>query len=220
MITSSWTGLYKSAAIIAWITLGLIPVQIAIFIVWPPPSDVSEFFIVLKNTPLIGLLNLDLLYSLTVLFMGYLYLAFFVALKDTHKSLSLIALTLGLIGVAIYFNSHVSFEMLSLSKQYSLAESGNERIMFLTSGKVMLTKYKGTSFGAYYILNGISLVLFSIAMLTAEVFSKRIALTGLVSGILMLIPTTVGLLGMIFGLTSLIPTSIWLFMVAKKLNQL
>ena len=104
MITSSWTGLYKSAAIIAWITLGLIPVQIAIFIVWPPPSDVSEFFIVLKNTPLIGLLNLDLLYSLTVLFMGYLYLAFFVALKDTHKSLSLIALTLGLIGVAIYFN--------------------------------------------------------------------------------------------------------------------
>ena len=110
--------------------------------------------------------------------------------------------------------------MLSLSKQYSLAESGNERIMFLTSGKVMLTKYKGTSFGAYYILNGISLVLFSIAMLTAEVFSKRIALTGLVSGILMLIPTTVGLLGMIFGLTSLIPTSIWLFMVAKKLNQL
>ena len=218
MNDNSWKILYRSGGIIAWITLIMIPIQIAIYLIWPPPTEVLDFFRVYQNNALIGLINLDFLYLFTVLFMGYLYLAFFVALNDTSKSLSLIALVIGLIGVCVYFISNVSFEMLSLSKQYALTESNESRKILITSGKVMLTKYSGTAFGVYYILNGISLILFSIAMIRNAIFSNRIAYFGLVSGILMLVPTTVGIVGMAFGLTSLIPTSIWLFMMARRLN--
>ena len=220
METNNWNILYKSSGIIAWITLGLIPVQILIFILWPPPTTVLDFYSLFQKNALIGLLNLDILYLLTVLFMGYLYLAFFAVLSNTHKSIATIALALGLIGVAVYFISNVSFEMMSLSNQFQLAESNEQKTILLTTGKVMLTLYKGTAFGVYYILNGLSLILFSVAMITNKVFSKKIAYIGLISGILMLVPSTVGMIGMIFALTSLIPTSIWLFMIARRFHQI
>jgi len=220
MEKNNWSFLYKTAGIIAWITLGLIPIQIVIFILWPPPTTVLDFYSLFQENALIGLFNLDLLYLLTVLFMGYLYLAFFAALKNTHKSIATIALALGLIGVAVYFVSNVSFEMMSLSNQYLLAETNEQKTILLTAGKVMLTRYRGTAFGVYYILSGLSLVLFSVAMIRNEVFSKKTAYIGLVAGILMLVPSTIGMVGMIFALTSLIPTSIWLFMIARRLNQI
>jgi hypothetical protein len=220
MEKNNWSFLYKTAGIIAWITLGLIPIQMVIFILWPPPTTVLDFYSLFQKNALIGLFNLDLLYLLTVLFMGYLYLAFFAALINTHKSIATIALALGLIGVAIYFVSNVSFEMMSLNNQYLLAETNEQKTILLTTGKVMLTRYHGTAFGVYYILNGLSLVLFSAAMIRNEVFSKKTAYIGLVAGILMLVPSTIGMVGMIFALTSLIPTSIWLFMIARRLNQI
>lgn len=220
MDKNNWSFLYKTAGVIAWITLGLIPIQIVIFILWPPPSTVLDFYSLFQKNALIGLFNLDLLYLLTVLFMGYLYLAFFAALKNTHKSMATIALALGLIGVAVYFVSNVSFEMLSLSNQYRFAETYEQKTILLAAGLVMLTRYHGTAFGVYYILNGLSLVLFSVTMIRNDVFSKKTAYIGLVAGILMLVPSTVGMVGMIFSLTSLIPTSIWLFMIARRLNQI
>lgn len=220
MEKNNWSFLYKTAGIIAWITLGLIPIQIVIFILWPPPTTVLEFFSLFQKNALIGLFDLDLLYLLTVLFVGYIYLAFFAVLIKTHKSIATIALALGLIGVTVYFVSNVSFEMLSLSNQYLSAETNEQKTILLTTGKVMLTRYKGTAFGVYYILNGISLVLFSVAMIRNKVFSKKTGYIGLVAGILMLVPSTIGMVGMIFGFTSLIPTTLWLFLIARRLNQI
>lgn len=220
MEKNNWSFLYKTAGIIAWITLGLIPIQIVIFILWPPPTTVLEFFSLFQKNALIGLFDLDLLYLLTVLFVGYIYLAFFAVLIKTHKSIATIALALGLIGVTVYFVSNVSFEMLSLSNQYLSAETNEQKTILLTTGKVMLTRYKGTAFGVYYILNGLSLVLFSVAMIRNKVFSKKTAYIGLAAGILMLVPSTIGMVGMIFGFTSLIPTTLWLFLIARRLNQI
>lgn len=220
METNNWNALYKSSGIVGWITFGLIPVQIIVFLSWPPSTEVLDFYSVFQKNALIGLLNLDILYLVTVVMMAYLYLAFFVVLSSTHKSIATIALALGLIGVAVYFVSNVSFEMMSLSSQFAKAESYEEKTILLTAGKVMLTLYKGTAFGVYYILNGISLILFSTAMISNKVFSKTIAYTGLIAGVLMLVPSTAGTIGMAFALTSLIPTSIWLFMIARRLNHI
>ncbi len=107
-----------------------------------------------------------------------------------------------------------------LSKQFGLAETNEQKVILLASGKVMLTRYTGTAFGVYYILNGLSLVLFSIAMIRNKVFSKKIAYIGLAAGILMLVPSTAGTVGMAFALVSLIPTSLWLVMIARRFSQL
>lgn len=220
MELNSWKSIYRSSSVISWITLLLIPVQIIIFIIWPPPTNELDFFILFQENSIIGLLNLDLLYLLTVIFMGYIYLGMYIGVIITNKPLAMIALFLGELGVAIYFVSNVSFEMLSLSNQYVIAESKEEHKALLTIGKMLLLRYKGTAFGVYYILNGFSLIIFSYAMLKSTNFTKRIAKWGLISGFLMLVPSTIGLTGMIFAMSSLIPTSVWLILIAKRFSTL
>jgi hypothetical protein len=57
-------------------------------------------------------------------------------------------------------------------------------------------------------------------MLQSNVFSKATAYVGIVMGVLMLVPPTVGTIGLLLSLISLIPTLIWLIPIARRLFQL
>ncbi|GAB1375017.1 hypothetical protein MASR1M46_19060 [Bacteroidales bacterium] len=71
----------------------------------------------------------------------------------------------------------------------------------------MLATYKGTAFDVYYILNAITLFIFSWVMLKdrERTFTCTTALWGLASAVLMIIPSTAGTIGLIFSLLSLVP---------------
>ena len=118
---SRWKGLYKVGGAAALTMLVLIPIQIIIFTVWPPPSTVDGYFTLFQNNRLLGLLSLDLLYMLTNALLVLIYLALHAALKRASESFMAIALALGLVGIAAYFASNTAFEMLSLSNQYAAA---------------------------------------------------------------------------------------------------
>ncbi|MFA5640755.1 MAG: hypothetical protein GX109_08520 [Bacteroidales bacterium] len=132
----------------------------------------------------------------------------------------LIALILGFIGIAAYYASTVAFEMLSLSKQYAIAETTETKLQCLSSGQLLLLTYKGTAFDVYYVLNAITLLIISRVMFYDNTFSKATAVWGLVSGILMLIPTTAGTIGLTFGIASLIPWTVFSILIAKRLFKL
>jgi high-affinity K+ transport system ATPase subunit B len=113
--------------------------------------------------------------------------------------------------------------MLSLSKQFLIAENEELKIQLITAGRIMLETYKGTAFDIYYVLNAITLLIISRVMFQNKIFSKATAIWGLISGILMLIPTTAGNLGLSFGIASLIPWTVFSILIAKtlfKLNKL
>jgi len=212
--------LYKTGAIAAWISLALIPVQIIVFFIWPPPLNVQGFFDLFSKNKIIGLLNLDLLYMITVILLGLLYVVFHEILSTQKKSLSLLALFTGLIGVAAYFSSNIGFEVMSLAQRYELSSMENEQSQLIAAGEALLATYKGTAFNAYYVLNGISLILFSLAMIGHDAFGKKIGFTGLIAGTLMLVPSTAGNVGLVFAFLSLIPTSIWFVMIAMRLHKI
>lgn len=217
---SRWKSLYKVGGVAALTMLVIMIAQIIIFIAWPPPSTIEGYFTLFQNNWLLGLLSLDLLYIVNIVPLILIFLALYAALKRVNESIVAIGLTFGLVGIAAYFASNTTFEMLSLSNQYAAATTDVQRAMFLAAGQTMLETYKGTAFNVYYVLNAVALLIFFTVMLRSNIFSKATAYVGIVAGVLMIVPSTAGTIGLYFALASLVPWAIWLILFARRLFQL
>lgn len=218
-IEDSWRGIGKTGAMAAFAMLAIMIAQIAIYIIWPPPASVDGFFQLFRENKFLGLLSMDLLYIVNNTLLILFYLGIFSVLKRQSFSAALIALVLGVVGVAAYYSSNTAFEMLSLAKLHAAADEA-QRTVFLAAGQSMLEVYKGTAFDTYYILNGIALIVFAVLCLQSRVFSKTTAVIGLLAGILMSIPSTAGKVGLIFSLLSLIPWAVFSILVAIRLLRI
>lgn len=214
-----WRGLYKTGCVAAWISLALIPIQIIIYIVWPPPSTVVGFFTVLQQNWFRGLLGLDLLYMVSTILIVFIYLALFAALWRTSPSAMVVALALGLVSIAVYFASNVSFEMLALSGRYAAATGEAQRNLYLASGETLLSIYQGSAYNAYYILGAVVILITSVVMLRSNLFSRLTAYLGLAAGVLMLLPPTAGTPGIVAAFLSLAPTAVWLVLLARQFSR-
>lgn len=218
-VESAWRPLLRVAAVTALVGVALIPVQLVIYIAWPPPATVTGFFHVFQRNVLLGLLNLDLLYIVNNLLLIPLYLALYIALRQHGRSLMTLALALGLVGVAAYFNTNPAFEMLVLSTRYAAATTDAGRALYLAAGEAMLASYTGTAFNVYYILNAIALVLIAPVMLRSKVFSRLTGWMALAAGVLMLVPSSAGMPGMLFAMGSLLPWAAFSLLAARTLWQ-
>jgi hypothetical protein len=181
---------------------------------------VTGWFSLFQANPFVGLLDMDLLLIVDYLLMGLLFLALWAALRRASPSLMAIALTLELIGVATYMASTVAFEMLSLSNQYAAATTDAARAMAEAAGQAMLATWQGTAFNVSYILGGVALLVVSLVMLQSTIFSRTTAYVGLVMGVMMAVPPTVGSVGIWLSLLSLIPTVVWLILLVRGFYQL
>lgn len=216
---SRWKWLFITGGMAAFSMLILMIIQIIVFVIWPPPTTVAGYFSLFQESWLLGLLSLDLLYIVDSVLLILIYLAVYFALRKVSESSMLIALVLGIVGVAAYFASNTAFEMLSLSNQYAVSTTEAQRATLLIVGQVMLETYTGTAFDIYYVLNTIVLFIFSPVMLRNNLFSRATAYLGLLAGILMVVPSSAGTLGLYFSLASLVPWAIWLVLVGQRLLQ-
>ena len=133
-----------------------------------------------------------------------------------------IGLALGLVGTAAFFASNTSLEMVSLSNQYVVATTNEQKAILLAAGQAVFEIYNGTAFAIYYMLSAIALLLFTYAMFQSNIFSKANAYVGLLAGIFMLVPPirALGKIGVGFSILSLLPWTVWLILFAKRLLQL
>jgi hypothetical protein len=215
----SWAPLFRWSAYLSAVMLLFIPVQIVIFTVSPPPETVEGFFQLYKENWFLGLLSFDFIYILNNVIMIFIYLSLAVCLFQEKPAFSLTAFILGIVGVACYFPTNPAFEMLSLSQSYwSVLPEAHAQ--YLAAGETLLACYKGTAFDVYYVLNALSLLLFSAAIYKSPRFNKSIGSWGLASGILMIVPSSAGIIGMAFSLLSLVPWVVFLFMLSGKLYKL
>jgi hypothetical protein len=218
---SDWKSLYKVGGVAALLMFVITIVQSIIFIAYPPPSTVIDYFTLFQKNKILGLLDLDFLLIVINILLILIYLALYAALERFNKSYTAIALVIGLVGTTLFFASReATFGMLSLSSQYTTATTDAEKTMFLAAGQTLLTIYNGTAFDLSYVLGGVVILIFSVVMLQSNVFSKATAYVGIAMGVLMLVPPTVGIVGLLLSLISLIPTLIWLIPIARKFFQL
>ncbi len=216
---SNFRPLYHITGQFTFVMLIIIPLQIAIYVISPPPDTIIGFFELYHRSPFLGLLSLDFLYLINNMILVIIYLALFVYLYQEKPVTALLALCFGLIGVACYYPSNPAFEMLTLSKQFFLALP-EQQSLYLAAGEAVMAGYTGTTFNAYYVLSTISLLLFSCAIIRSGMFKKSVGLWGLTSGFFMIVPSSAGKLGMIFSLLSLIPWVIFITLLMLKFKQL
>ncbi len=212
--------LYRTGIIATTFMVVMIPVQIAFFLIWPHPTKIVDWFALFNENWIIGLISFDFLYMLSMIASIFLYIALFFALFDMKKALSLFGLIIGLIGLTIYFSSNTSLEMLALSRQYLNAITEQEKGLLIASGQTLNLIWKGTSYAVYYVLNGIALILFFLAMIRNTNFRKSTSYIGLTAGLLMTVPATAGVIGMTMALLSLIPWSIFSILVIQDFNKI
>jgi hypothetical protein len=193
--------------------LVIIALQIGIYVAWPPPESTEGFIALLNQNSLLGLLSLDFLYLINNAILVLIYLPIYLVLRERESSWTLIALILGLVGIAAYFASNTSFEMLAVSRQFAAAGSEAEKTALLGAAEAFLAIYKGTAFNVYYVLNAVTLLIFANVILKKKAFTKAAGIAGLISGVLMSIPSSAGTIGMIFALASLIPWAVFLILL-------
>src|SRR5690349_24419926 len=97
MTTPDVRPLHRVAAFAALLSAVLIPVQVAVFLVWPPPLDGTavDWFTLLREHRLAGLVDLDLLLVVDNVLLIPILLALYVALRRAYPSLMLLAVSLG-----------------------------------------------------------------------------------------------------------------------------
>lgn len=196
--------LFKLTNFLIIIMLLIIPIQIIVFSIAPPPDSVVGFFELFRENAFLGLLSLDFLYLINNTIMIVLYLSLFIALYKEKPVTSLIAFVIGLTGVVCYYGSNPSFEMMTLSKKFFEARM-SDHIIYIAAGEALLAGYSGTSFNVYYVLNTICLLLFAYILIKSPIFKKSVGYWALASGFFMIIPSSAGMIGLIFSLLSLIP---------------
>jgi hypothetical protein len=216
-IAHNYNKLYKIAGLAALVIVSIIPVQIAIFSLFPPPEDSIGFIVLFNENWLLGLLSLDLLYYFNNALLVLFYLGLYASLRRVDSINMLIALIFGLIGLAVYYASSIGFDMLALSKQYYQTDSIEFRQQLVTIGHGLILKYKGTAFDVYYVFNAVALLLIAKTMFSSGIFGKTAAIWGLVAGLFMIIPSTAGAVGLIFSLVSLIPWIVFSILVGRRM---
>ena len=138
-------------------------------------------YIFLKNS-FFGLLHFDLLGMISYLFFIPLILSLYIVLKQKYESIILIATVIFFVGVAVFYSSNTSFSMLSLSKQYLIAQTEAEKMMILSAFQSMVTLFKVNAFMISYILVSLSWLIISFIMLISKLFSRNLSCYGIIAG--------------------------------------
>ena len=218
-VDSQWSFLYKIGGVAAMISAVLIPVQVLVFIVWPPPSAVATWFELLQANPVVGLIELDLLLVVDNVLLVPIYLALYLLLRRSRASVMAIATVLGLLGIAMMIASNPAFAMLVLSQRYAANSAAGVWSMALGAGQVMLATWEGTAFQVAYFLGAAVGIVIGIVMLQSSTFSKPTAYSGIV-GNAVAFGYYVPVVGIYISVFSVLFLEIWYILLARHLFRL
>jgi hypothetical protein len=218
---AGWKMLYEVGGVAALLSAVCIPLQLIVFIAWPPPLDgsVGDWFRLFQTNRLIGLVDLDLLLVADNVLLIPILLALYVALRRASESLMTIATALGLVGIVLFITSNPAIEMLSLSDHYAAATTDAQRAMFLAAGQAMLAGWQGTAFQVGYLLSSVAGIAIPAVMLRGAIFSKATAVLGILANIIGL-GLYLSTIGIFLALFSVVFLELWYILLGRRLLQL
>jgi hypothetical protein len=215
----SWHWLYRIGGVAALIMAMIIPLQLIVFIVSPPPSTVIGWFTLFQKSKLLGLLSFECLFIVYGALSIPMSLALFVALRRTSQSFTAIYMALSLLGVVALFVARPAFDMLHLSNQYAATTTDAQRSVFLAAGEAMLAIFHGTAFLVSYVFGSLTGLIISVVMLRSNTFSRLTAYVRIISSVFdfgIFVPT----IGIFISGFSAVLLLIWNILIARRLSQL
>lgn len=227
---SKWRSLYKVGGISAILAAVLLLMEIIVFMIWPQPATVLDYFTLLQINKIIGLMDFYLLEFIAYILFIPMFLAIYIALRRFNESYTIIAISLAILGIAIFLATNNSFSMLSLSNQYTAATAEAQKLIVLAAGQTMLINTGQRVFGGFntgFMLISIAGIIVSVVMLRSNNFGRNTAYVGILAFAislaeyvrLIIIPSELTLL-LIIAILSGILLMIWLIMVGRNLIKL
>ncbi len=216
---SLWSSLYTIGGAAALFGVAMIPVQLFVFITWPPPDTALGWFALFQSNKLAGLLAFEGLFVVNAVFGIATTLALYVALRRFNESWMAIALGLGLLEAVAFIAARPAMEMLFLSDQYAAAATEAQRALLLAAGEAQWATFHGTAFHVGYNIFSIYFLIVPLVMLRSNVFGKVTVFTGILAALLnwgLYVPG----LGLYLSILSVFPLALWDILVARKLFQL
>jgi len=214
---SRWRSLYRIGALAALLSVIVIPISIVSFFIWPPFPD--DILFVIQEDWLAGLMGLDFLYLFSNVFAIPFFLVLYVTLREVDHGWALVALTMGLLGLACLVPSRPIPEMFALSEKYAAAVTDAERAIYQAAGEATLALFHGMAYHAHYVLGSASLLISSFLMLPSRTFSRAIAYVGIATNIVVF-GLYVPEVGVYISLLSVVGYLLWYILIARRLVQL
>lgn len=218
---AGWQWLYRSAGVAALTVAVIIPFQIIVFIIWPPPlqGDASDWFALFQSNWLLGLINLDLLLVLDNLLGIPITLALYVLLRRSNQSIMALAAALAFLGIILYVVTNPAIQMLALSERYAAATTDAERASYLAAGQAMLANWQGTAFHVAYIIGSLAWIAIPAVMLRGTMFGRAIAYLGIAANTIGL-GLYVPVVGLFLSVFSVLFLEAWYILLGLRLLQL
>jgi hypothetical protein len=218
--TPGWEWMYRIGGIAALLMFIVIPIQVVVFIAYPPPATVQGYFALFQQNRLLGLLDLDLLLIVDNILIIPLNVALYQVLWQKNRSFTALAAAFGFLAIFLYLVSReATFSMMMLSDQYAAAATDAGRQALLAAGQTLLTTYNGTVFNLNYVLGAVSLIIASLVMLRYSLFSKAIAYLGIAANVIGLGLYVPGV-GIYISVFSVIFLWVWDLLIGLKFLQM
>jgi len=225
----AYRSLYRLGGVAALIVAFLTVIEVIFFTLYPQPSTVRGWFELFQGSPIIGLLDFWGLEVPMYAMYAMVFLALYVVLRKVNKSGMAIALTLALLGIAIFFATTNPFSMLSLSRQFAAATSDADRSALLAAGEALLANTNQRVIGGFnmgLLLVSIAGLIVSSVMRRATSFRKLTAYVGILAFGLSLADylrqaiTSSVIIALLLILPGAFLLVIWFVLVGRRLSQL
>jgi hypothetical protein len=222
-------SLYRLGGVAAFIVAGLTLGEVVAFTLNPQPDTVGGWFELFQSNGIIGLLDFWGLEVPMYVMFAVVYLALYVVLRRASPSPMAIAITLAVLGVAIFLATNNPFSMLSLSKGYAAATTEAQRSAFLAAGQAVLANTSQRAVGGFNLglfLVSVAGLITSSVMLQTNSFSRSTACAGILAHALSLADylrqalTPSPTIALLVILPSALFLVIWYVLVGRRLFQL
>jgi hypothetical protein len=206
--TSQWGALRRLAG---WVTLAqllcLLLSVVTSIAVGTEPATAQEYFAMLRNDRVVGLLRLDFPTLVMICLFSITSYGIYSALRRSAGAYAGLATALVYIGVVLALANHSAFAMIHLSDLHAAATTAATREQLRVAGEAVIAGdmwHSTSGFLAGIFMQG-GFVLVSALMLRSKAFSKGTAVSGLAANGLDFLHVFVGLV-----LPSLATTLLWI----------
>lgn len=224
---SGWNNLCKIGGVAALISaVCSLMTVIVVISLGGEPSTTKEYFTVLNNDRIVGILRLDFPSVVNVTQYYLIFFGFYAAFRRVHGAYAALATALAFVGVTLWLATHSAFSMIYLSDQFAVATTEAQKSQLLVAGEAVIASDMWHSTGA--LVGGILLqsatVLISVVMLRSNIFSKVIAYVGILTHSLDLAHIIIGIFAPGVGIILMAIAGplyvIWFPLVGRRLLQL
>ena len=176
-----WKSVYRIGGISALIITAFFLIDIVVLVAFQPyPETAKDWFLLLQNKRIVGLLSLDIFVLAGFPFCYPMFFALYGALKQVNEASLAFLTILVFVGLAIVISTDKTYSMISLSNQYAAAATETQKSLFLAAGETVLAISAGTGANiASFFLEGAIFVI-SIFMLQSGIFRRFTACMGII----------------------------------------